>query len=80
MSRRSMGLPPAAIYVDFQLRPTNSAQINYYGTVLDWPEGDTAGQVTRHLTTTFKTTENTTLQSTDAVSYTHLTLPTNREV
>ncbi len=61
-----MGLPPAAIYVDFQLRPTNSAQINYYGTVLDWPEGDTAGQVTRHLTTTFKTTENTTLQSTDA--------------
>ncbi|MCP4542385.1 MAG: hypothetical protein GY832_35125, partial [Chloroflexi bacterium] len=35
------------IFVDFELRPTNSEHLWYVGNVLDWPSGDTQGQIRR---------------------------------
>ncbi|KPL91653.1 LamG-like jellyroll fold domain-containing protein [Herpetosiphon geysericola] len=53
------------VYVDFQITPTNPEHLDYFGTVLDWPSGDSAGQIQRHLETTFADTDNQTLRSTD---------------
>ncbi|MCA0353706.1 MAG: hypothetical protein LCH85_17065 [Chloroflexi bacterium] len=53
------------IYVDFQITPTNADHLDYFGTVLDWPTGDSAGQIQRHLETNFANTENLTLRSSD---------------
>ncbi|MGD8855030.1 MAG: LamG domain-containing protein, partial [Chloroflexota bacterium] len=40
-------------FVDLQLRPTNPEHLTYAFSVLDWPSGDTKGQVQRVLDTTF---------------------------
>ena len=45
--------PDRDIFVDFQIRPTNPAHLTYAMNVLDWPSGDTAGQVIRTDDTTF---------------------------
>jgi hypothetical protein len=45
--------PGKSIFVDFQIRPTNPNQIGYAQSVLDWPSGDTGGQIQRRLDTTF---------------------------
>ncbi|MCP4537165.1 MAG: LamG domain-containing protein, partial [Chloroflexi bacterium] len=39
--------PGNLVFVDFELRPTNSEHLWYTGNVLDWPNGDTQGQVRR---------------------------------
>ncbi|MBM7844941.1 LamG-like jellyroll fold domain-containing protein [Herpetosiphon giganteus] len=54
------------VYVDFQITPTNPDHLDYFGSVLDWPTGDSAGQIQRHLETNFANTDNLTLRSTDA--------------
>ncbi len=41
------------VIVDFQLRPLNAAHLTYALNVLDWPAGDSEGQVQRVLNTTF---------------------------
>ncbi len=41
------------LFVDFQLRPANADHLAYALNVLDWPSGDTAGQVQRVKDTTF---------------------------
>jgi uncharacterized repeat protein (TIGR01451 family) len=41
------------IFVEFELRPTDPAQLWYVNNVLDWPGDDTEGQVTRVHDTTF---------------------------
>jgi hypothetical protein len=48
--------PDKAVFVDFQIRPTDPNQIGYAQSVLDWPTGDTQGQVQRRLETTFADT------------------------
>ncbi|HEX9028232.1 MAG TPA: hypothetical protein VF823_03580, partial [Anaerolineales bacterium] len=40
-------------FVSLQLRPTNPAHLTYAFNVLDWPSGDTQGQIQRVLNTTF---------------------------
>jgi hypothetical protein len=40
-------------FVSLQLRPTDPAHLTYAFNVLDWPSGDTEGQVQRVLDTTF---------------------------
>ncbi|MEM8859471.1 MAG: LamG-like jellyroll fold domain-containing protein, partial [Chloroflexota bacterium] len=51
------------VFVDFQFRPTDPEHLTYYGNVLDWPTGDTEGQITRHLDTTFANTAVDALRS-----------------
>jgi hypothetical protein len=57
--------PNKPVFVDLQLRPVNDKQLDYIGSVLDWPSGDTEGQIQRHLSTTFASTDNTEIQSDD---------------
>ena len=42
-----------SVLVDFQVRPTNANHIGFGQSVLDWPTGDTEGQIQRRLDTTF---------------------------
>lgn len=42
-----------SVFVDFQIRPTNATHIGFGQSVLDWPTGDTEGQIQRRLDTTF---------------------------
>jgi len=42
-----------SVFVEFQIRPTNPNHIGFGQSVLDWPTGDSAGQIQRRLTTTF---------------------------
>lgn len=51
------------VLMTLQLRPTNEDNLNYNGHVLDWPAGDTEGQIQRRLDTTFYTTQNGDAQS-----------------
>lgn len=51
--------------VQFQIRPTDAKQLTYNGRILDWPTGDTEGQIQRHLDTTFASTANTSIRSSD---------------
>ena len=60
--------PDLPVFVNVQLRPTNANHLDYIGTVLDWPSGDTEGQIQRRLDTTFATTTNTDLQATDSLA------------
>lgn len=53
------------VLVDLQFRPTDPDLLTYSGLVLDWPDGDYEGQITRGMTTTFATTSNTDAQSDD---------------
>ncbi len=53
-------------FVDIQLRPTDAEHLGYMSSVLDWPSGDTQGQIQRRLDTTFATTDNSSLRSSDA--------------
>ncbi|HYF64127.1 MAG TPA: hypothetical protein VD886_14995, partial [Herpetosiphonaceae bacterium] len=53
------------VLVDIQLRPTDAGHITYLNSVLDWPTGDTAGQIQRRNDTTFATTANTAVQASD---------------
>ena len=46
------------VLVELQFRPTVTEHLAYSGLILDWPSGDTEGQIQRVLTTTFATTEN----------------------
>ncbi len=48
-------LDPKPVLVDLQLRPTNPEHLAYTMSVLDWPTGDTQGQVQRVLNNTFAT-------------------------
>lgn len=57
--------PNTPVYVDFQLRPTEAAHITYQGTVLDWPSGDTAGQIQHSAATTFADSSNPSLRASD---------------
>jgi subtilisin-like proprotein convertase family protein len=41
-------------FVDFQFRPVNPEHLWYTLNVLDWPSGDTEGQIQRRFDTTFK--------------------------
>jgi len=43
------------VLVDLQIRPTNPDHLGYTLSVLDWPTGDTQGQVQRVLNNTFAT-------------------------
>ncbi|MEM7117131.1 MAG: LamG-like jellyroll fold domain-containing protein, partial [Chloroflexota bacterium] len=52
------------VFVDFQIRPTNPNNLALHGNVLDWPTGDTQGQIRRTLDTTFADTANLALRST----------------
>jgi hypothetical protein len=58
--------PNQPVFVDVQLRPTSTTHLNYISTILDWPSGDTSGQIQRRLNTTFANTANAELQSDDA--------------
>ncbi|MEM8856826.1 MAG: LamG-like jellyroll fold domain-containing protein [Chloroflexota bacterium] len=58
------------VLFDLMFVPTNAQHLNYQGHILDWPTGDTLGQIQRRLDTTFATTANTSIQSTaDNASY-----------
>ncbi|MCO5207954.1 MAG: thrombospondin type 3 repeat-containing protein [Anaerolineae bacterium] len=63
VSNAAVGQP---LLVDLQIRPNNPDHLTYYNSVLDWPSGDTLGQVVRTASTTWADTLNTDLQSTDA--------------
>lgn len=60
--------PDLPVFVNVQLRPQNPEHLDYIGTVLDWPTGDTQGQIQRRLDTTFANTANTDLQATDSLA------------
>ncbi len=51
------------VLVDFQLRPTDPSHLSYQTRILDWPSGDSEGQIQRVLDTTFATTSNTDIRS-----------------
>lgn len=51
------------VFVELQFRPKVADHLTYIGNVLDWPVDDD-GQITRHLTTTFASTNVAGLQST----------------
>lgn len=51
--------------VKLQLRPTNSKHLIYPMRILDWPTDDTDGQIVRYQDTTFSSTTNSDLQSSD---------------
>jgi uncharacterized membrane protein len=44
----------SSVYVDFVVRPTNADHLWYTNNVLDWPNNDSEGQITRIFTTTFR--------------------------
>ncbi len=54
------------VFVTVQMRPINEKHLTYFGNVLDWPMGDDAGQIQRHLDTTFATTALADIQSNSA--------------
>jgi type II secretory pathway pseudopilin PulG len=60
--------PDLPVFVDVQLRPQEAAHLDYIGTVLDWPTGDTEGQIQRRLDTTFATTANSDIQSSNSLA------------
>lgn len=51
------------LYVDIQIRPNNADNLRLYYHVLDWPAGDTEGQIQRRLTTTWADTDSLDLRS-----------------
>ena len=51
------------LYVDFQVRPTNTDHLGYAFNVLDWPDGDRTGQVQRDETSARKTFFDVCLQN-----------------
>ena len=52
------------VFVDLQFRPTVTDNLTLYNHVLDWPTGDTQGQVQRYLDTTWADATNPELRST----------------
>ena len=56
------------VVMELQLRPTRASNLTLFGNVLDWPTGDRDGQIQRHLNTTFASTANTELKSTDRLA------------
>ncbi len=46
------------VFLDLQLRPVNTDHLSYAMNVLDWPSGDTQGQIQRVKSTTFANTDN----------------------
>ncbi|MBI1294207.1 hypothetical protein GC175_04525 [bacterium] len=42
-----------SVFVEFQIRPTNANHIGFGQSVLDWPTGDSEGQIQRRITSTF---------------------------
>ena len=56
------------VLVDFQLRPTNPDHLLYGNRILDWPEFDYDGQITRGLDTTFANTSDLDARSTEAAA------------
>jgi len=58
-SLRVQGLQPGwPAFLDLQLRPENPKHLTYALNVLDWPAGDSEGQVQRVKNTTFATSDN----------------------
>ena len=55
------------VQLELEFRPTNPNNLTLIGHVLDWPTGDTQGQITRRLDTTFATSISPTLRSDPAV-------------
>ncbi|MEZ4679185.1 MAG: LamG-like jellyroll fold domain-containing protein [Caldilineaceae bacterium] len=53
-------------YLDIQLRPANPAPLTYAMGVFDWPTNDTRGHIQRRLDTTFATTANADIRSSDS--------------
>ena len=56
------------VFVTVQMRPTDEKHLTYFGNVLDWPTGDDAGQIQRHLDTTFATTALADIRSNSAAA------------
>ena len=56
------------VFVDVQFRPQNPDHLNYIGTVLNWPSGDTQGQIQRRLNSTFANTANLDIRATDSLA------------
>ncbi|HEY1015768.1 MAG TPA: LamG-like jellyroll fold domain-containing protein, partial [Herpetosiphonaceae bacterium] len=54
------------VLIDIQLRPTDPAHIQQLGNVLDWPSGDSEGQIQRRKTTTFASTVNSSAKASDS--------------
>ncbi len=44
------------IFITYQLKPINAKRLTYSMNVLDWPSGDTDGQIMRVSETTFADT------------------------
>ena len=60
------GLTPGQpTYLDLQLRPVDPKHLTYAMQVLDWPGNDTRGHIQRRLETTFATTANSAIRSSD---------------
>lgn len=58
------------VFVDLQMRPQNADHLTYALNVLDWPSGDTDGQIQHFKNTTFATSDNLTVQnSADPANY-----------
>ncbi|MCP5098322.1 MAG: tandem-95 repeat protein, partial [Chloroflexi bacterium] len=53
------------VLVDMQFRPTNPDNMTLNGHILDWPSGDTEGQITRRWDTTFLGHDNPDIASSD---------------
>lgn len=51
------------VFVDLQIRPQDASNLNLYNHVLDWPTGDSAGQIQRLNDTTWADTDNLSLRS-----------------
>ncbi|MFN8486196.1 MAG: LamG-like jellyroll fold domain-containing protein [Caldilineaceae bacterium] len=57
--------PNQPFYVNLQIRPTDPAHLNQALNVLDWPSGDSQGNIRRYLNTTFANTANLALRASD---------------
>ncbi|MCP4426377.1 MAG: hypothetical protein GY803_17940, partial [Chloroflexi bacterium] len=53
------------VFVDFQLKPLDAEHLSYYTRILDWPDQDFDGQIQRVQDTTFATSDNPDIVSTD---------------
>jgi subtilisin-like proprotein convertase family protein len=60
--------PQKDVFVDFQIRPANPKHLTFAMNVLDWPSGDTEGQVTRIKDTTFASSLTTAQAAADPSS------------
>ena len=57
-----------SVLVDLQIRPVNPAHLAYSMNVLDWPAGDTDGQIQHKADTTFANSNNEDIRNPDDVA------------